>query len=112
MGIVIDQFRFDYLERFEDQFGPGGFKRFLNSGSVFANANYLHTPTYTACGHAAFMSGTTPSMNGIIGNDWFDRESGKRITSVSDSTVKLLGGREGQPECRRAGSSVRRSAMR
>ncbi len=95
VGIVIDQFRFDYLERFEDQFGPGGFKRFLNSGSVFANANYLHTPTYTACGHATFMSGTTPSMNGIIGNDWFDRESGKRITSVSDSTVKLLGGREG-----------------
>lgn len=95
VGIVIDQFRYDYLERFESQFGPGGFKRFLNAGSVFANANYLHTPTVTACGHATFMSGTTPSNNGIIGNEWYDRESGRRVTSVADGSVKLLGGREG-----------------
>ena len=30
VGIVIDQFRYDYLTRFEDQFGEGGFKRLLN----------------------------------------------------------------------------------
>src|SRR5262249_54370164 len=95
VGIVIDQFRYDYLTRFEDQFGEGGFKRLLDGGAVFTNANYIHTPTVTACGHATFMSGATPSMNGIIGNEWYDRESGKRITSVSDSKVKLLGGHEG-----------------
>jgi predicted AlkP superfamily pyrophosphatase or phosphodiesterase len=95
VGIVIDQFRYDYLTRFESQFGEGGFKRLINSGAVFANANYIHTPTYTACGHATFMSGTTPALNGIIGNEWFDRETGKRVTSVSDASVKLLGGREG-----------------
>ncbi|MGH9754682.1 MAG: alkaline phosphatase family protein [Blastocatellia bacterium] len=92
VGIVIDQFRYDYLTRFHDQFGEGGFKRLLNGGAVFTNANYIHTPTYTACGHATFMSGATPAMNGIIGNEWFDRESGRRVTSVSDSKVKLLGG--------------------
>jgi predicted AlkP superfamily pyrophosphatase or phosphodiesterase len=43
------------------------------------------------------MSGATPSMSGIIGNEWFDRESGKRITSVTDGKVKLIGGREGAP---------------
>ena len=69
VGIVIDQFRYDYLTRFEDQFGEGGFKRLLNGGAVFTNANYIHTPTYTACGHATFMSGATPSMNGIIANE-------------------------------------------
>jgi predicted AlkP superfamily pyrophosphatase or phosphodiesterase len=95
VGIVIDQFRYDYLTRFHDQFGAGGFKRLLNGGAVFTNANYIHTPTYTACGHATFMSGATPAMNGIIGNEWFDRESGRRVTSVSDSKVKLLGGGEG-----------------
>jgi predicted AlkP superfamily pyrophosphatase or phosphodiesterase len=96
VGIVIDQFRYDYLARFENSFGDGGFKRLLKGGAVFANANYLHTPTYTACGHATFMSGTTPAQNGIIGNEWFDRETGKRVTSVSDGSVKLLGGGEGQ----------------
>jgi predicted AlkP superfamily pyrophosphatase or phosphodiesterase len=95
VGIVIDQFRYDYLTRFESLFGEGGFKRLLNKGAVFANANYIHTPTYTACGHATFMSGTTPALNGIIGNEWFDRDTGKRVTSVSDASVKLLGGREG-----------------
>jgi predicted AlkP superfamily pyrophosphatase or phosphodiesterase len=95
VGIVIDQFRYDYLTRFRDQFGEGGFKRLLDGGAVFTNANYIHTPTYTACGHATFMTGATPSMNGIIGNEWYDRASGKKVTSVSDSKVKLLGGTEG-----------------
>jgi arylsulfatase A-like enzyme len=95
VGIVIDQFRYNYLTRFEDQFGEGGFKRLLNGGAVFTNANYIHTPTYTACGHATFMTGATPAMNGIVGNEWYDRDSGKRVTSVSDDKTKLLGGREG-----------------
>ncbi len=95
VGLVIDQFRADYLTRFEDQFGEGGFKRMLREGANFTNAHYIHTPTYTACGHATFMSGATPAMNGIIGNEWWDRESAKRVTSVSDASVKLLGGTEG-----------------
>jgi arylsulfatase A-like enzyme len=95
VGIVIDQFRADYLTRFEDQFGEGGFKRLLREGANFTNAHYIHTPTYTACGHATFMSGAPPAMSGIIGNEWWDRETGKRVTSVSDTKVKLLGGTEG-----------------
>ncbi len=41
VGIVIDQFRYDYLTRFHDQFGEDGFKRLLNGGAVFTNANYI-----------------------------------------------------------------------
>jgi Type I phosphodiesterase / nucleotide pyrophosphatase len=91
VGITIDQFRADYLTRFQDQFVEGGFRRLLSTGAVFTNANYVHTPTYTACGHATFMSGATPSMNGIIGNEWFERETNMRVTSVSDPNVRLLG---------------------
>ncbi|MFN0085275.1 MAG: alkaline phosphatase family protein [Blastocatellia bacterium] len=95
VGIVIDQFRYDYLPRFADQFGEGGFKRLTQGGAVFSNANYIHVPTYTACGHATFMSGSVPSGNGIVGNEWYDRELGKRVTSVNDGSVNLLGGRQG-----------------
>jgi predicted AlkP superfamily pyrophosphatase or phosphodiesterase len=91
VGIVIDQFRYDYLTRFESSFGEGGFKRLLKKGAVFVNANYLHSPTVTACGHATFMTGTIPALDGIIGNEWFERETGTRVTSVSDSSVKLVG---------------------
>jgi predicted AlkP superfamily pyrophosphatase or phosphodiesterase len=92
LGIVIDQFRYDYLTRFEDLFEERGFRRLLREGAVFTNANYNYVPTVTAPGHAAFMSGSIPALNGIIGNDWFDRETGKTVMSISDSSVKLLGG--------------------
>ncbi|MFN0111111.1 MAG: alkaline phosphatase family protein [Blastocatellia bacterium] len=95
VGITIDQFRADYLNRFADQFGEGGFKRLLDGGAVFTNANYIHTPTYTACGHSTMMTGATPSMSGIIGNEWYDRAAGKRVSSVSDDKTKLVGGKEG-----------------
>jgi predicted AlkP superfamily pyrophosphatase or phosphodiesterase len=109
VGIVIDQFRYDYLTRFADQFGDGGFKRLLQSGAVFSNAHYPYTPTVTACGHAAFMSGASPAHNGIIGNTWFDRATGKSTTSVADANTKLLGGKDdaaGMSPARLIGSTL------
>ena len=90
--IVVDQFRYDYLERFGDLFGPNGLRRLLRDGASWTQSNYDHMPTYTAPGHATMMTGAYPAENGIIGNEWLDRASGKRITSVTDDSVKLLGG--------------------
>lgn len=89
--IAVDQFRYDYLERFGDLFGPNGLRRLMHDGAMWTQANYDHTPTYTAPGHSTMMTGAYPAETGIVGNDWIDRASGKRITSVSDDTVKLLG---------------------
>jgi Type I phosphodiesterase / nucleotide pyrophosphatase len=91
VGIVIDQFRYDYLERFADLFGNDGFLRLMNEGAVFPDAQHLHSVTVTAPGHAAFMTGTVPTLNGIIANEWFERAEGKKVTSVSDDSVQALG---------------------
>jgi predicted AlkP superfamily pyrophosphatase or phosphodiesterase len=91
LAIVIDQFRYDYLTRFRSEY-HAGFERLLTRGAVFTNARYEHFPTVTAVGHSTFLSGATPSLSGIIANEWYDREEGKSVTSVSDSTTKLLGG--------------------
>src|SRR6185369_13455068 len=90
--IVVDQFRYDYLERFGDLFVANGLKRLLRDGASWTQSNYDHMPTYTAPGHATMMTGAWPAESGIIGNEWLDRASGKRITSVTDESVKLLGG--------------------
>jgi predicted AlkP superfamily pyrophosphatase or phosphodiesterase len=90
IGIVIDQFRYDYLTRYRSEY-TGGFKRFFDHGAVFTNAHYEHVPTVTAVGHSTFLTGATPALSGIVGNEWWDRASKKRVTSVSDDDFKLLG---------------------
>jgi len=90
LAIVVDQFRYDYLTRFRSDYREG-LKRLLTQGAVFTNARYEQYPTVTAIGHSTFLSGATPSMSGIVGNEWYERETGKTVTSVSDDTVKLVG---------------------
>ncbi len=90
--IVADQFRYDYLDRFGDLFGEKGLKRLQREGASWLDANYNHFPTYTAPGHATVLTGAFPSATGIIGNDWPDRDTGMKVSSVSDETVSLLGG--------------------
>lgn len=92
--VVVDQFRYDYLERFSELFVANGLRRLMRDGAWWTSAAYDHIPTSTAPGHATLMTGTWPAENGIIGNEWFDRETGRSITSVSDDTAKLLGGEE------------------
>ncbi len=99
--VAVDQFRYDYLTRFRDQY-TAGLNRLLTKGAVFVNAYLEHYPTVTAIGHATMLSGATPAWSGIMGNDWYDRDSKKQVTSVSDDTVQLLGGSGG------SGASPRR----
>ena len=89
--IAVDQFRYDYLTRFRSEY-TSGFNRLLTEGAVFTNAFLEHYPTVTAIGHSTMMSGATPAVSGIIGNDWFDRALGKSVTSVEDPGTTLVGG--------------------
>ena len=91
VAIAVDQFRYDYLLRFRSEYKQG-LDRLLTRGAVFSNAYYDHFPTVTAIGHSTFLTGATPALSGIVANDWFDRETGKTVTSVSDDSVKMLGG--------------------
>ncbi|HRH66514.1 MAG TPA: alkaline phosphatase family protein [Bacteroidia bacterium] len=91
VGIVVDQMRYDYLFRYWNHYGNNGFKRLMNQGFLCKNANFNYVPTYTAPGHACIYTGTTPAVNGIVSNDWYDRETQKSIYCVSDSTEKPVG---------------------
>jgi hypothetical protein len=90
VGIVIDQFRYDYLTRFRKDY-HGGLDQFLREGADFTNAHYLHAPTVTAVGHSIFMSGAMPSVSGIVSNAWYDRGAGQEVTSVCDWDVQVVG---------------------
>src|SRR5213595_3690903 len=63
--IVIDQFRGDYLERYRDHFGEGGFRLFLDHGAYFSNCFYNYANTRTGPGHATLFTGAYSNGHGI-----------------------------------------------
>jgi len=91
VGIVVDQMKMEYLYRFSDDFSANGFKRIMANGYTFHNTHFNYMPTYTAPGHASVYTGATPSTHGIMGNDWFDRTSGKEMYCTDDASVKTIG---------------------
>lgn len=96
VGIVVDQMRYDYLYRYYSSYGDGGFKRLLNSGFSCENTHYNYVPTFTGPGHAAIYTGTTPAVNGIIANEWWDSDMQKERYVTSDARFKTVGGTQGK----------------
>jgi predicted AlkP superfamily pyrophosphatase or phosphodiesterase len=91
VGIVVDQMRYDYLTRFWDHYGDGGFKRLVNEGFNCKNNHYNYAPTTTGPGHASIYTGATPSIHGVIGNNWYDKEGGKIVYCTSDDAYNSVG---------------------
>ena len=91
VGIVVDQMRYDYLTRFENRFGEGGFKRMINEGFNCKNNHFNYVPTYTGPGHASIYTGTTPKYHGIISNNWYDKEEKKTVYCAGDNSVASVG---------------------
>ncbi|NIT57686.1 MAG: alkaline phosphatase family protein [Aliifodinibius sp.] len=91
VGIVVDQLRYDYIPLYWDKFEDNGFKRLVEQGFSFNNNHFNYFPTYTGPGHASVYTGATPSVNGIVGNAWYDRNIDRSMYVVSDSTVSPIG---------------------
>jgi len=91
VGIMVDQMRYDYLYRFFDRYGEGGFKRLLREGFSCENTNIDYIPTVTAIGHATVYTGSVPAVHGIAGNDFIDQYTGKRIYCAEDNDVYTVG---------------------
>lgn len=91
VGIVVDQMRVDYLYRYWDNFGDGGFKRMIREGSFQRDAHYNYVPTYTAPGHASVYTGTTPARHGIVSNYPYRRELKGSYYIAKDTTVAPVG---------------------
>lgn len=89
--ILVDQLRYDYLDRFYDQFSEGGFRLLVDKGAFMTFAHYSYMPTITGPGHASFISGAPPAVHGIISNDWFDKRTLKNVNCVADPDVEPVG---------------------
>jgi arylsulfatase A-like enzyme len=89
--IVIDQFRGDYLERYRDQWGEGGFRLLLERGADFTDCNYDYANTRTAPGHATLLTGAYTNGHGIMANEWWDPRKKAMVAAADDDATKLVG---------------------
>jgi len=94
LQVTVDGLRGDLLRRYGDRFGEGGFRHLLEQGAVYANAHYRHANTETIVGHATLATGASPAQHGMIGNVWFDRESGELAYNIEDPEHPILPTRE------------------
>jgi len=91
VGIVVDQMRYDYLTRFYNHFGKDGFRRLVEQGFNCKNNHFNYAPTSTGPGHTSVYTGTTPSMHGIIGNDWYVKETDMDVYCAGDDSYTSVG---------------------
>lgn len=94
--ITVDQLRGDLALRYQNRFPPGGFRRFLDHGTWYADAQQPHAYLETVVGHTTLATATYPSRHGMIANSWFDSQTGKTVKNIEDDRYPLLPIREGE----------------
>lgn len=90
LQITVDQLRGDLPTRYYDRLGDGGFRYLWEKGIVYRNAHHAHANTETIVGHTTLATGAHPSAHGMVGNLWFDRETGFTTYNVEDPNYRLL----------------------
>ncbi|HEX7583872.1 MAG TPA: alkaline phosphatase family protein [Prolixibacteraceae bacterium] len=89
--LSIDQMRTDYLSRYWNKFQSGGFKRLVNEGAVFSNAQLdLHIQKIST-GTATLFAGVYPATHGIVSDSWYDRLKKKEINCIADDYFITVG---------------------
>ncbi|MES2127264.1 MAG: alkaline phosphatase family protein [Pseudomonadota bacterium] len=88
--LVVDGLPNEQVQRYREQFGPGGLRRLLDEGAAFSQAHQAHGVTVTAVGHAAILSGAYPYRHGVIGNNWIDPASHASVYCTEDARYHYL----------------------
>ncbi|AZZ38103.1 hypothetical protein CIK05_15275 [Bdellovibrio sp. qaytius] len=86
--VVIDQFRSDFLTRYQKDFMPAsslGFNHMMSTGAYFAQSTYGIMQAMTCPGHAMILSGSYPAQTGIQINEWYDTKTRKKIYCADDA---------------------------
>lgn len=92
IGIVVEQLKYDQLEKFRDRLGENGIKRLINEGTYFKNATFEYMLTQSAPGHATISTGAEPSAHGITSDNWFIPLKNEMVNSTKDNSVNPVGG--------------------
>ena len=91
IGIVVENMRPDYIQRFWNKFQPNGFKKLYSEGAVCSNVHLTQHIQNYASGTASLFTGVNPSIHGIVDKTWYDRLKDKEIECTEDDYYFTVG---------------------
>jgi predicted AlkP superfamily pyrophosphatase or phosphodiesterase len=91
MGIVVENMRPDYVQRYWLKFGENGFKKLYTLGAVCSNVQLKQHIQNYASGTATLFTGVTPATHGIINKNWFDKFNEQETECVDDKLFMSVG---------------------
>lgn len=92
VGIIVEQLRYDQLEKFRNRLRENGIRRLLNEGTYFQNASFEYMLTQSGPGHATISTGTEPARHGITSDNWYLPLRDELIYCTKDISVDPVGG--------------------
>jgi predicted AlkP superfamily pyrophosphatase or phosphodiesterase len=92
IGIVVEQLRFDQIERFRERLSENGIKKMINEGTFFRNASFDYMLTQSAPGFSTISTGTEPAYHGITSDSWYLPLKNEFIYCTTDVSVNPAGG--------------------
>jgi len=95
ISIVIEEMRYDFIDRFWNKFEEGGFKRLVGEGTYFKNAQLNYMFTQSSPGYASIYTGATPSVHGIVADQWYKALSNTIVKSTAYKRAKTIGSNSG-----------------
>jgi len=92
VAIIVEQLRYDQIEKLKNRFGEDGIRRLINEGTTFKNAVFNYVLTQSSAGHATIASGTLPSFHGITSDYWYVPLKNEIFYCTQDNEVSPVGG--------------------
>ena len=91
IGIVIENMRPDYIQRYWNKFEDNGFKKLYTEGAVCTNVRMTLQVQNYASGTATLFTGVNPSSHGIINKKWYDKFKEQETDCTEDEYYIAVG---------------------
>lgn len=89
--VSVDQLGTALFDRWRSRY-RGGMARLEREGIVYDNAFQSHGLTETCPGHSVLLTGKMPGHTGIVGNSWYDGQTGKSVYCLADPAYRDASG--------------------
>lgn len=91
VGIVVENFRPEYLYQYQQYFHKDGLLKLMQEGSSSFHVQHNYLVRESLPAYASIVTGLDPSSHGIVGNQWYDKQNGKVVDACFDDRYTSTG---------------------